>query len=104
MYSAEGKSKQKEPMILKLGLKWKGRYGKVEALGLPTRPPGKMFREDILASGIPLSAAQKLARANALKPKVLEGGAVAGQKPNHDGVKAAAEVTSGVLGLIAALV
>ena len=93
-------------MVVKLRLKWKGRYEKVEALGLPTTPPGKMFKADILASSIPLSAAQKLARANALKPKVSEGAAsgVPGQKPNNEGVKAAAEVTSGVLNLIAALV
>ena len=106
MYCAEGKGKQKDPMVVKLRLKWEGRYGKVEALGLPTTPPGKMFRANILASGIPLSAAQKLARANALKPKVPEGTAsgVPGHRPNNEGVKAAAEITSGVLGLIAALV
>lgn len=39
-----GKGKEKEPPILKLGLKWAGRMAKVEQLGLPIRAPGKMFR------------------------------------------------------------
>lgn len=39
-------------MILNIGVKWSGRYEQVERAGLPTQPPGKMFRRNI--SGIPI--------------------------------------------------
>lgn len=48
-----GKGKEKEPPTLRLGLKWAGLLAKAEAAGLPTSPPGKMFRSDF--SGIPMS-------------------------------------------------
>lgn len=47
MRSVDGKGKEKDPFLLKLGLKWKGRYSRVEDAGLPTMPPGKMFRTDL---------------------------------------------------------
>jgi hypothetical protein len=50
-FCAEGKGKHKEPSSLRIGLKWKGRYSRVEDLGLPTKPPGKMFKADF--TGIP---------------------------------------------------
>jgi len=39
-----GKGKEKEQPMLKLGLKWMGRHAKVEEMGFPTSAPGKMFR------------------------------------------------------------
>jgi hypothetical protein len=53
-----GKGKEREPPLLKLGLKWTGRIPKAEQLGLPTRRPGKMFRADINA--IPLTPEEKV--------------------------------------------
>jgi hypothetical protein len=55
----DGKGKEKQPPILRIGLKWDGRQSRVEELGLPTSPPGKMFRSDLV--GIPLSPEQKAA-------------------------------------------
>jgi hypothetical protein len=48
---AQGKGKEKEQPLLRLGLKWQGRMARVEELGLPTRPPGRMFKSGLL--GIP---------------------------------------------------
>ncbi len=59
----DGKGKEKEPPLLRIGLTWIGRQTKVEELGLPTRAPGKMFRADII--GIPMSLEEREAR----KPK-----------------------------------
>ena len=55
----DGKGKEKESPILRVGLKWNGRQNRVQELGLPICPPGKMFRPDFV--GIPLSPAQKAA-------------------------------------------
>jgi hypothetical protein len=52
-----GKGKEKEQSVLRLGLKWTGLLSKVENAGLPTRPPGKMFRTDI--TRIPLALEQR---------------------------------------------
>ena len=53
----DSKGKETEPPLMRLGLKWTGRHAKVDALGLPTQPPGKMFRTGItgmppMASGV----------------------------------------------------
>lgn len=45
------KGKGKVPIVFRVGLKWKGRIARVEELGLPSKPPGKMFRSDWV--GIP---------------------------------------------------
>jgi len=60
--SVEGKGKEREQSLLRLGLKWQGRMAKVEELGLPTRPPGKMFRQGIL--GIPEPAEETVGNNN----------------------------------------
>lgn len=39
----EGKGKGKEQPVLRIGMSWKGRKSKVEELGYPSSPPGKMF-------------------------------------------------------------
>lgn len=48
----EGKGKEVEQSILKVGLKWAGRVTLLEESGLPTSPPGKMFTS--LGTSIPL--------------------------------------------------
>jgi hypothetical protein len=55
----DGKGKEKESPILRIGLKWEGRQTRVQKLGLPTSPPGKMFRTGFV--GIPLSPEQRAA-------------------------------------------
>lgn len=55
----DGKGKEKEQPILRIGLQWDGRQSKVQKLGLPTSPPGKMFRSDFV--GTPLSTEQRAA-------------------------------------------
>jgi hypothetical protein len=55
----DGKGKEKEFPILRIGLKWNGRQNRVQELGLPIRPPGKLFRPDFV--GMPLSPEQKAA-------------------------------------------
>jgi len=42
----DGKGKEKVQPVIRIGLKWEGRLGRVEQQGLPLRPPGKMFRPD----------------------------------------------------------
>ncbi|KUJ16151.1 uncharacterized protein LY89DRAFT_748627 [Mollisia scopiformis] len=49
--ATDAKGKGKAVMIT-VGLKWQGRFGRVEEMGLPSQPPGKMFRSDIV--GIPV--------------------------------------------------
>jgi len=60
---SEGKGKEKEQPMLRIGLKWEGRQTKVKKLRLPLRPPGKMFRSDLV--GISLSPEQRAARSGA---------------------------------------
>jgi hypothetical protein len=48
------KGKEKEPPSVRVGLKWVGRQTLVQRAGLPTSPPGKLFRSDY--SGIPMSS------------------------------------------------
>jgi len=62
----DGKGKEKEPSLLRIGLTWIGRQTRVEELGLPTKAPGKMFRTDI--TGIPMSLEEREARKP--KPKI----------------------------------
>ena len=49
-----GNGKEIEKPSLRLGLKWPGRVSLVVDRGLPSKPPGKMFRSDVLGL-IPLS-------------------------------------------------
>ncbi|KAG9231932.1 hypothetical protein BJ875DRAFT_468148 [Amylocarpus encephaloides] len=53
----EGKGKERDPPIVRLRLKWPGRIARVEELGLPSKPPGKMFRPGIV--GIPYTPEEK---------------------------------------------
>lgn len=53
-----GKGKEREPPLLRLRLHWAGRIAKAEALALPTRPPGKMFRLD--ATPVPMTPEEKV--------------------------------------------
>lgn len=88
----EGKGKQKEPSLLRIKLKWKGRYGRVEDLGLPAEPPGKTFRADF--TGIPLTNEER----EASKPGAQDFRRVRSRdQSGAEGLHAAAEVATGVL-------
>ena len=60
---SSGKGKEKDPPIVKVRLKWTGREKLVQKAGLPTLPPGKMFRKDY--AGIPMSPEERKALQNA---------------------------------------
>jgi hypothetical protein len=44
MFVSQGKGKEHEPPMLRLRLTWAGRLAQLDELGLPSSPPGKMFR------------------------------------------------------------
>jgi hypothetical protein len=60
---SSGKGKEKDPPIVKVRLKWTGREKLVQKAGLPTLPPGKMFRQDY--AGIPMSPEERETLRNA---------------------------------------
>jgi hypothetical protein len=57
MTELDGKGKERDPPIVRLRLKWPGRIAIIEELGLPTQPPGKMFRAGIV--GIPYTPEER---------------------------------------------
>lgn len=57
MFSSNEKGKEKEPILLRAGLKWDGRYAQADRAGLLLRPPGKMFRNDL--PEVPLSPEER---------------------------------------------
>jgi len=95
----EGKGKQKEPSLLRIKLKWKGRYGRVEDLGLPAEPPGKMFRADF--TGIPLTNEER----EASKPGAQDVRRVRSRdQSGAEGLRGAAGVATGALNFVGNLV
>jgi hypothetical protein len=38
---------------VRIGLRWKGRFDVLEGLGLPVKPPGKMFKGELIAVPLP---------------------------------------------------
>ncbi|RDW80706.1 hypothetical protein BP5796_05404 [Coleophoma crateriformis] len=45
-FELDGKGKETVPPTIKIGLRWTGRQSRAHRLGLPTKPPGKMFKSD----------------------------------------------------------
>jgi hypothetical protein len=53
MIITDSKGKENDPPKLRIGLKWDGRQRRrLEELGLPTCPPGKMFRSTLAALAV----------------------------------------------------
>ncbi|CAG8954629.1 hypothetical protein HYFRA_00004549 [Hymenoscyphus fraxineus] len=61
MKEVAGKGKGTDPALLRLHVKWNGRYRRLEELGLPMVAPGKMFRKDY--TDIPMSLEERTALA-----------------------------------------
>jgi hypothetical protein len=57
MTELDGKGRERDPPVIRLRLKWPGRVAVLEELGLPTQPPGKMFRAEI--AGIPYTPEER---------------------------------------------
>jgi hypothetical protein len=57
MFNSNEKGKEKEPITLRVRMKWDGRYAQVDRAGLLMRPPGKMFKQELL--GVPLTPEER---------------------------------------------
>jgi hypothetical protein len=81
----------REPLI-QLGLRWTGRYAKVENFGLPTVPPRKLFRTNLTVVSLPME--ERAAR------KAGEGGAAGASRNARSEGCDSSEAANGIWNLV----